>query len=118
MDIQVGEYIRTKNGVIAKVIEVTPNYVRKEDGFKVWFHADKEIKHSFNITDLIEGGDFADGYKVEEFYDEEGNMYLGIPIYDDGLMDCIVEVLPIDEIGLKEILTHEMYEKNSYKVME
>ena len=64
MEIQVGEYVRSKFKGIGKVIEVTQNYCRKEDGFKIWFSRYDEIKHSFNIIDLIEEGDYVNGERI------------------------------------------------------
>ncbi len=54
---------------------------------------------------------------VEKFDDDEGE-FLGFPIYDDGLMDCIEEVRPLDTIKIKTILTHEQYEANCYRLEE
>ena len=75
-NIQVGEFIRTKDGVIAKVGEI----VNDGDVFcdrdvcvigftKVEFIPPEKvdeyvIKHSFNIIDLIEVGDYVNGQRV------------------------------------------------------
>ena len=74
MEIQVGEYVRTKDGVIAKVtatgygidcdrdvfdlkclqmMEIPPEHVQEY-----------VIKHSFNIIDLIEKGDYVNELKI------------------------------------------------------
>ena len=49
---------------------------------------------------------------------KQGNLYLGIPIYDDALMNCISEVRPLDTIEIKSIVTKEQFEKVMYKVGE
>lgn len=64
MEIQIGEYVRTKKGVIAKVCAYQDLTTYDDKNISATFHsfdtekgsiADVEIeKHSFNITDLIE----------------------------------------------------------------
>ena len=94
--IQVGEYVRTKNGEIAKIIEVN-NYNERlflvyednrvetdytldrlvycdSDYFDHFIPEEIIIKHSFNIIDLIEVGDYVNGYKIT-CIDEKGYKY-------------------------------------------
>lgn len=77
MKIEIGEYIRTKQGYIAKVEDIVENVIKvimcDSD-----IYSDYEIapvlvgeeqiklitKHSFNIIDLIEIGDYVNGHKV------------------------------------------------------
>ena len=79
-EIQVGEYVRTKNGVIRKAEEVLKgNYVNIDDGFfdtdyddYRWGLEPDEIKaHSFNLIDLIEVGDYVNGDRVVNVINEE-----------------------------------------------
>lgn len=71
------------------------------------------IKHSFNIIDLIEEGDYVNGQKVlclkknnDDCRDDIGTSYIeGIDIY-----------LGYDESDIKTILTHEQYERNCYRL--
>lgn len=90
-EIKVGEYIRTKDGIIAKVtykdcsmLDTDNDVFTLEDenynGYdffqlgtsqKVMEIPIEEVeryvkKHSFNIIDLIEEGDYVNGYKVLE----------------------------------------------------
>lgn len=103
------EYIRTDKGEIFQNDE--PWNLYPVESLKVKKTADR-------LIDLIEEGDIVNGMTVEEFDDEEGELYLGFPIYDDGLMDCIIEYSLLSNIKIKTILTHEQYEKNCYKVKE
>lgn len=71
MNIEVGEYIRTKQGDIDKVIlEYTgkcanPNCSVKHISCKSNYYDEEDIvKHSKNIIDLIEVGDYVNGNKV------------------------------------------------------
>ena len=56
MAIKVGEYIRTKKGVIGKIIQVTKNESNKKFYSINWdiIKAHEIKKHSKNIIDLIE----------------------------------------------------------------
>lgn len=70
---KIGDYVRTKNGMIAKIInqlEVggglhTEEYVFiLDNGNRLAMHSCKVIKSSPNIIDLIEVGDYVNGSKV------------------------------------------------------
>lgn len=81
MNIEVGEYIRTKNGVIAQL-----EYIHDKDevywfdkviysryGEEIDFLTTEElpkyiVNHSKNILDLVEVGDYLDGVRVSETY--------------------------------------------------
>lgn len=119
MEIKVGDYVRTKDEGIAKVLEIKQSPLRYViDKYENIVCEEDITKHSKNIIDLIEVGDIVNGMIVEEFDDEEGNLYLGFPIYDDALMNCIEETRPLNTIDIKSILTHEQYKENAYEVEE
>ena len=76
MKLEVGMYVRTKDG-ISKIENISPNEYDKEhdyielenfvfDGLdtQAFFTTDKILKASHNIIDLIEVGDYVNGYKV------------------------------------------------------
>lgn len=71
MKIEIGEYIRTKQGDIDKVIlEYTgkcanPNCLAKHISCKLNYYDEEDIvNHSKNIIDLIEVGDYVNGHLV------------------------------------------------------
>ena len=79
MRLQVGMYVRTKDGIIAKCDEIIKNFDISFDRevFKVfdndtpdvieipWIFKNEYIKkYSFDIIDLIEVGDYVNGYMV------------------------------------------------------
>ena len=106
-EIKVGEYIRDQYEVagkgIGKVIEVTPNYARKDDGFKVWFAPkEKKIKHDFDLWNLIEPYDYVNGHRV--IYVDENEIQLDTGIFNK------------DILRIETIATHEQFESISYKV--
>lgn len=119
MEIKVGEYVRTKNGLIGKVnkIELAGSGVRFggeylsetiiqfNDG-KVYERRVEEkdiIKHSFNLIDLIEVGDYVNGYRVHKI--TSACIYFTGKAAQNKLT-----------INIETILTHELYESNAYKV--
>lgn len=118
VDIQVGDYVRTKDGYIAKVIEMSnrivwfdaciyknggiPNYgINKETQFHII------TKHSKNIIDLIKVGDYVNGELITEIAKEINNKTI------IGNETCYME-----EKDIKTIVTHEQFNSIMYKVEE
>lgn len=96
-EIKVGEYVRTKKGKIFK-------YGKG----RAYLGKDNEIvNHSFNIKDLIEEGDIV-------------NRQIVVYIEGEGLVveraEYIFPYILIEEMEIKEILTHEQYERNFYRL--
>ena len=111
-DIKVGEYVRRKCGEIFIATEVNPTLgkeiaiVKNEHGYRRRIDLTEE-KHSFNLIDLIEVGD------IVFIQDVLNNDY--VYIYDDEMLKAVKEDI---EQGLQitEVLTHEQYDANCYKV--
>lgn len=96
-EIKVGEYVRTKKGKIFK-------YGKG----RTYLGKDNEIlNHSFNIKELIEEGDIVNGQRV--LYIEKEGLVIE-------MADYIFPYISIKEIKIEEILTHEQYEKNCYRL--
>ncbi len=113
--IEAGEYVRTKSGIITKVVEIKPTYfndnlVENEcyiycnkyfKQWKMWQLEEIITKHSKNIIDLIEVGDYVNGHIVEDLDD------LGYITLDD-------DTIKYDDI--KSIVTKEMFKSIEYEV--
>ena len=101
------EYYRTDKGLIIKVKQ---NHDLLLDLVKFWdCTLGNIIKHSKNIIDLIEVGDYVNGNKVLRINDYGDFKRVDFNLdYDDG--DAVYNE------DIKLILTHEMYEQNCYKV--
>nr|DAJ93323.1 MAG TPA: hypothetical protein [Caudoviricetes sp.] len=96
-EIKVGEYVRTKKGKIFK-------YGKG----RAYLGKDNEIlNHSFNIKELIEEGDIVNGQRV--LYIEKEGLVIE-------MADYIFPYISIKEIKIEEILTHEQYERNFYRL--
>ena len=103
--IKTGEYIRTKSGYIGNVVNI--NEFRPPEAeicvnmnFSDYvFVGEEDIKtHSKNIIDLIEAGDIV----------RTDNKLYNI--------QNIEELKEIDNRRIEEILTHEIYEREAYKI--
>lgn len=125
MKLEVGMYVRTENGVIEKVNRIydrhsTDNIVvwlnGYGDGQSVFIDDFEEIKFlsinsrgfikkepSFNIIDLIEVGDYVNGYMVR------GTSVSTL------LLDNF-NMIQIDEEDIKSIVTKEQFKSMSYRV--
>ena len=82
MNIEVGEYIRTKQGDIDKVIlEYTgkcanTNCPAKHISCKSNYYDEEDIvNHSKNIIDLIEVGDYVNGKEIHEIDENRKRLY-------------------------------------------
>lgn len=110
--IEVGEFVRTFNGLIGKVVELTDsgNYaIRIYNGAEYVVRAVIK-KHSKDLTDLIEVGD------VIEIHFPVRNtirkIYVDEYFEDSMILNGIIN----GNVILKTILTKEMYEANCYTV--
>lgn len=125
-EIKVGEYCRTKDGQIYKIedgaefyedsVDVGLGIIPEVEGIWVdkehFTYVDKReiVKHSSNLIDLIECGDYVNGYIVrrtyldgETHYIKLGEQITGNRTYND---------------DIKSIVTKEMMESISYKVIK
>ena len=114
-EIEVGEYVRTFNGLIGQVVQIT------DYGYAIRIYNGAEYvvravikKHSKNIIDLIEPGDIVNNHyvkavyldgavkyiKLDNAYSPE-NHFTGVRTYED---------------DIETILTHEQYEHYCYKI--
>ena len=108
--IEAGEYVRTKKGKIEKVINnnyYMSQYIECEKGI-----VDKEniAKHSKNLIDLIEVGDYVNGHKIIMDLKQSRKHY--------DTIDCFVTAkgYTFEENEIETILTKEQYMQNCYIV--
>lgn len=113
-EIKVGEYIRTKDGIIAKVTYVDCMMIDCDRNvFDLEHLAMMEIpteykeeyikKHSSNIIDLIEVGDYVNGYLI-----------YSIEKFKDGSISFNDE--PTNFCGIKSIVTKEQFANLEYRL--
>ena len=122
MEINVDDYVRDKNGRIGKVFDIT-NEPSVDIGIgimpeanAVWIDKDKInylyqediTKHSKDIIDLIEVGDYVNGLEVYEtgIFGHNGKKFCRI--YGN--------VAPFYNEYIKSVLTKEQFEANAYTI--
>lgn len=129
---KIGDYVRTKNGLIAKIININDfrepslkygieaNYI-----VDIGFIGDEDIKISSpNIIDLIEVGDYVNGYLIDYIDIERRFLRSERPYREDSTLykDLIEkgrnynQVLHFFEKDIKSIVTHEQFKKREFKV--
>ena len=126
-EIEVGEYVRANNGLLGRVnkIELKGSGIRYageliadtiiqfNDG-KVYERRVKDkdiVNHSKNIIDLLQEGDFANGYKIIRInYIDKWIVIQNINEFSENGKKVLLE----NEI--KTILTKELYQANCYTV--
>ena len=108
--------MRTKKGYIAQITEIDKyiwfnNKINKESGIPVYELSKVEFenlvtKHSKNIIDLIEVGDYVNGVEVKDIDDEWVTM-----------SDTKIPILKSIANGLiKSIVTKEQFDSIKYEV--
>lgn len=112
MKIEVGMYVRTDLGEIAKVVAESSYWVNidkfKKDDITLRIVKKIDIlKASHNIIDLIEVGDYVNGYRVIAIIDCE----LRVDGFSWGTNI-------IKDYDIETVVTHEQFESMAYKVVK
>lgn len=130
MKLEVEMYVRTKYG-IRKIIEIDEDnnyYIDKNytNDFRQEINCISDSciigEPSFNIIDLIEVGDYVNGYKIEKVYNSL-NEHNGICnsldtyLWEVNDLDEFKEIV-IFENDIKSVITHEQMKQMSYKIEE
>lgn len=121
MKLEVGMYVRTILG-ISKLVEIkyenTYVFDKLDDDLssgdipdEIWSCEidDVVLKASFNIIDLIEVGDYVNGYKVIDIV--ENDIYIS-----DYYAESYIGIVKVKDI--KSIVTKEQYKNIEYRIGE
>lgn len=117
MKLEVRQFVRTKDGIIDKVIIdynghcASPNCECKHISCaKNYYDEDKIVKASYSITNLISRFDLVNGHLVIcKMYEDEKD----IPT----IIKCVGDYY-FKEEDIKSVITHEQMEQMAYKVEE
>lgn len=115
MKLEIGMYVRTKDGEIHKIKSINNEYIEYENGFGVPYELKEYIvKASYNIIDILEVGDYVNGYKVSAIYNPNGDEIVNITL----IMEYGYETINtyIDDYSINSIVTKEQFENLKYKV--
>ncbi len=117
MELNVGYYIRTDKGYIAKIKQIQDdNYIFCDNVIKKEFCDSYEqcysdtiniIKASYNLIDLIEPGDYVNGYKVT--YIDNDSKTLRVDAFNWGTNI-------IENEDIKSVVTKEQFNSVKYEV--
>ena len=111
---KVGDYVRTKSGYIYKVKDTKDDIILDNDYplFSI-IRLQGEVKSSPNIIDLIEVGDYVNGYCVlKEHYTYMGEHFIGLDTLNS--WEWGIGNMPTKYI--KSIVTREQFETMQYEV--
>lgn len=113
---KVGEYVRTKWGCIAKFEGINEGFYEfdniimdESSAVREKLFVDIIEKSSPNIIDLIEVGDYVNGYLVTTGNQNVGSVYI-LEIDGLGLKKKLYEK------DIKSIVTHEQFEAMKYEI--
>ena len=133
MKLEVGQFVRTKNGIIDKVILnyngkcASPNCNCKHISCEKDYYDEEAItKASHNIIELIEYMDLLEIENPIKLYNKDMEISLfnpvrcdGFTIFEDGT-HCIIlnldYLVDIKDLKVKSILTKEQMEANQYVI--
>ena len=117
-EIKINEYVRTKRGIIDKVdalyemIENTVHLVNQK-----WFNTNNIVKHSPNLIDIIEVGDYVNESEVLDIMEDmktgEVHLEMTMNYTNEELGDCTIY-----NKDIKTVVTKEIMESISYKVKQ
>ena len=119
---KVGDYVRTPQGIIAKIINIqedTGQYFLNGNAVSLEsknYITDKNItigenfKHSPNIIDLIEVGDYVNGHRVIDITKGQIRALYYEDINQKGAL------IPMINKDIKSIVTKEQFEEIKYEI--
>lgn len=105
-EIKVGEFIRTKDGRIYQVDSSNDEWALSDIFYKVI------VKHSSNLIDLIQCGDYVNGIKIISIIQQADTMKtIFLCGFDNDYLD-----IKLKNRDIKTVVTKEQFESISYKV--
>ena len=131
MKLEVGMYVRTKNGMkIGKIAQIHKavnhkSWYELKNGLRVYSY-EKIKEPSYNIIDILEIGDYVNSKEVIEIY-QAGNKFKGSSMYsfrektielDNDNYETIPQDCLLTNEDIKSVITHEQMEQMAYKVGE
>ena len=138
MELEVGMYVRTKNGNIRKIVELTntkfidePDYYvdkvlidieqNEREGtiyMEKWLFNEAIVKSSLNIIDLIEVGDYVNGSKVIDIsiIGKDKEKWVWVEQMEDTDNKYGDDYVGYNNEQIKSIVTKEQFESMKYSL--
>ena len=115
MKLEVGQFIRTNDGYINKIEKVNQFNVlvvgRDLFGEKLNIPNNEITKASYNIIDILEVGDYVNGFKIKYINNGKGDLRGFYYDYEN-----LNEDVGHYEEEIKAVITHEQMKQMAYKV--
>lgn len=137
MELEVGKFVRTKDGTIGKIIAIDlakprqekyPNHPSKRwwrdkiliSCYKGWRTTQNIIKASYNIIDILEVGDYVNGSKVIDIsiIGKDKEKWVWVEQMEDTDNKYGDDYVGYNNEQIKSIVTKEQFEQMAYKVEE
>lgn len=121
MKLEVGMYVRYKPLLSSKYVKINKikEIEEKENCLHIWLEDEDLItekyliKASYNIIDILEVGDYVNGYKITEIIEKPRKcLKTEYKINLSYVFFCFYEK------DIKSVITHEQMEQIAYKVEE
>ena len=112
LELKENMYVRTKYGIIDKILKLNKSYVKgvsqKDELYA--YDIDNIVKASYNIIDILEEGDYVNGLKITSIDKTfEGNVLVGLgKNFGFSKFD--------NDYKITSVVTHEQMEQMAYKV--
>src|SRR5574344_890910 len=104
---EINDYVRIKDGKIGKYIQPELGKPNITNGI-IFNEGANYGKHSKDIIDLVEVGDYVNGYRVVEIYNATGEQMIFITILTDKGYKTILNN-KFENKYIKSILTYEQF---------
>ena len=105
---KVGDYVRTKDGRISKIASIDSNSLYSLEDYNYKYKQDWLVKSSPNIIDLIEVGDYVNGKKVIDKWEEPDWYGYFIKLEGEETVPTIRKI--------KSIVTKEQFSQMEYRI--
>ena len=135
MKLEVGQFVRTKDGIIAKVDYIDDDTIffdkdlYRTYGDSIDFlekdNLERIVKASYSIIDILEEGDYANGYYLSKIWEkDEITHYVNETPIKRKEREIVIQAPSYGGIeilknkNIKSVITHEQMEQMAYKVEE
>lgn len=135
MELEVGQFVRTKDGTIGKIIAIDlakprqekyPNHPSKRwwrnkiliSCYKGWRTTQNIIKASYNIIDILECGDYVNGSKVIDIsiIGKDKEKWVWVEQMEDTDNKYGDDYVGYNNEQIKSIVTKEQFENIKYEI--
>lgn len=127
LELKENMYVRTKDGIIDKILKLNKSYVKgvsqKDELYA--YDIDNIVKASYNIIDILEVGDYVNGYYISKIWEkDEITHYVNETPIKRKEREIVIQAPSYGGIeilknkNIKSVITHEQMEQMTYKVGE